>query len=45
MQLMDPILDSLKDFFHRSLSLVDGDLHHRSLASRFFYGRLRDRVS
>lgn len=45
MQIMDPILDVLEDFFHGSLSLVDGGLHHRSLAGRVFYGRLGDRVS
>ena len=45
MQITDPILDGLKDFFHRSLSLMDGDLHQRSLAGRVFYRRLGDRVS
>ena len=45
MQMMDSILDVLKDFFHCPLSLVDGGLHQRSLAGRFFYGRLGDRVS
>ena len=45
MQIMDPIRDVLKDLFHRSVSLVDGDLHHRSLAGAVFYGRLGDRVS
>ena len=47
MQIVDPILDVLKEFFHRSLRLVDRGLHHGSLAGRFFsfYGRLGDRVS
>ena len=45
MQMMDPILDFLKDFFHRSLSLMDGDVHHRSLAGGVCYGKLGDRVS
>lgn len=45
MQIMDPILDVSKDFFHRSLGLVDSDLHNRSLARGVFYGRLGDRVS
>ena len=42
MQMMDPVLDTSEDFFHHSLSLVDGDLHHRSLAGRGFCGKLGD---
>ena len=45
MQIMAPILDALKDFFHHFLGLVDGDLQHGSLAGGVFYGRLGDRVS
>ena len=45
MQIVDPILDALKDLFHRFLSLVHRGLHQGSLAGRFFYGRLGDRVS
>ena len=45
MQIIASILDALKDFFHRSLGLVDSELHHGSLAGGLFYGRLGDRVS
>ena len=45
MQMMDPILDILKDFFHHSLSLMEGNFHHRSLAGRVFYWKLGIRIS
>ena len=45
MQIIAPILDSLKDFFHRSLGFLDSELHHGCLAGGVFYWRLGDRVS
>ena len=45
MQIMTPILDTLKHFFHHFLGLLDGDLHLGNLAGGVFYGRLGDRVS
>lgn len=45
MQIRDPILDILKDFFHHSMSLVKGYFHHRSLAGKVVYGKLGIRVN